>query len=267
VSIAEANTAPRLVRPPEASKVPAVSRAAAVLRLLGQSSTSLGVHAIARETGLVPSFCLNVLRALVAENFVAFDPETKRYSLDAGVLTLGRQWLLRNPFNNLAQPVLDRLAQDFDVMSFGVQVQSLDHIIIVVLPQTTSSFQFAPHIGGRFAALVSATGRCIAAFCDYADEEIRHAFEQINWAKAPTYEDWLAQVEEVKLRGFGVDVGNHKAGMTFIAAPVWSGPGNFSHSLVVGGISSVLQERGEAEIGRAVLAAARRLSDQLCGRA
>ena len=62
----------------EASKAPAISRAAAVLRLLGRNDASLGVQTIARELGLVPSTCLYVLRALVAEELVAFDPDTKR---------------------------------------------------------------------------------------------------------------------------------------------------------------------------------------------
>src|SRR6202045_1424231 len=80
----------------ESSKAPAISRAAAVLRLLGKSDAPLGVHSIARELGLVPSTCLHVLRALVAEEFVSLDPDTKRYSLEAGVLTLARHWLRRH---------------------------------------------------------------------------------------------------------------------------------------------------------------------------
>ena len=60
------------------SKAPAISRAAAVLRLLGKSDRPLALQAIARELGLVPSTCLYVLRALVAEEFVSFDPDTKR---------------------------------------------------------------------------------------------------------------------------------------------------------------------------------------------
>src|SRR5437667_132646 len=42
----------------QASKAPAISRAAAVLRVLGESDTPLGVHSIARELGLVPSTCI-----------------------------------------------------------------------------------------------------------------------------------------------------------------------------------------------------------------
>src|SRR3546814_15823166 len=59
-----------LARVIETSKAPAISRAAAVLRLLGKSNVPLSLQAIARELGLVPSTCLYVLRALVAEEFV-----------------------------------------------------------------------------------------------------------------------------------------------------------------------------------------------------
>jgi DNA-binding IclR family transcriptional regulator len=60
------------------SKAPAIARAAAILRLLGKSDVPLGVNAIARELGLVPSTCLYVLRALAEEELVAFDADTKR---------------------------------------------------------------------------------------------------------------------------------------------------------------------------------------------
>ncbi len=62
-----------------ATKAPAISRAVAVLRLLG-SSSPLGMQAIARELGIIPSTCHYVLRALLAEELINFDPDTKCYS-------------------------------------------------------------------------------------------------------------------------------------------------------------------------------------------
>src|ERR1700749_4900723 len=128
---APSSTEGQLAKAVKDSKAPAISRAAAVLRLLGKSNTPLGMQAIARELGLVPSTCLYVLRALMAEEFVSFDPDTKRYSLEAGVLTLARHWLRRNRFNDLAQPALDRISQAFGVTAFGVHIVGLDHIVVV----------------------------------------------------------------------------------------------------------------------------------------
>src|SRR3546814_3853501 len=44
-------------------EVPALTRGLAVLRLLGRSEEPLGVNAVARQLGLVPSTCLHILRS------------------------------------------------------------------------------------------------------------------------------------------------------------------------------------------------------------
>src|ERR1700722_9753418 len=190
-----------LARAVKASKAPAISRAAAVLRLLGKSDIPLGVQSIARELGLVPSTCLHVLRALVAEEFVSFDLETKRYSLEAGVLTLARHWLRRNRFTDLAQPILDRIAQAFDVTVRGVHIVGLEHIIVVAMSQSGQNFQLSTQIGSRFPALISATGRCIAAFGDHAEAELEARFKTLRWDEPPTYTEWQAQVRQTRVRG------------------------------------------------------------------
>src|SRR5437879_210573 len=69
---------------PSARQVPAVTRAIAILRLLGKTEAPLGVNAIARALGLIPSTCPHILRVLVAEELVSFDAKTKLYNLDAG---------------------------------------------------------------------------------------------------------------------------------------------------------------------------------------
>lgn len=247
------------------SKAPAISRAAAVLRLLGKSDTPLGLQPIARELGLVPSTCLYVLRALVAEEFVAFDPDTKRYSLEAGVLTLARQWLRRNQFNDLAQPVLDRIGQAFDVTVLGVQIVGLDHIIVVAVSQSGANFQLSTQIGSRFPALISATGRCIAAFGDYPEAELEARFKTLRWDEPPTFAEWQTQVSQTRTQGFAVDAGNYISGVTVVAAPVWRTRAKLSHALVAIGIGSTLRRNGLPALQEALRSAAQTLSNQLSG--
>jgi DNA-binding IclR family transcriptional regulator len=248
-----------------ASKAPAISRAAAVLRLLGKSDTPLGVQAIARELGLVPSTCLYVLRALVAEEFVAFDPDTKRYSLEAGVLTLARHWLRRNRFNDLVQPILDRVGQTFDVTMLGVQIVGLDHIIVVAVSQSRHDFQFSTQIGSRFPALISATGRCIAAFGDHGAAELEARFRTLRWDEPPSFEEWQAQICQTRVQGFAVDAGNYISGVTVLAAPVWRTRAKLSHALVAIGIDSALRRTGLPALQDALVSAAQTVSNQLCG--
>jgi DNA-binding IclR family transcriptional regulator len=247
------------------SKAPAISRAAAVLRLLGKSDAPLALQAIAKELGLVPSTCLYVLRALVAEELVSFDPDTKRYALEAGVLTLARQWLRRNQFPDLAQPVLDRIAAGFNVTMLGVQIVGLDHIIAVAVSQAGNNIQLSTQVGSRFPALISATGRCIAAFGNYPEAELKARFRTLRWDEPPSFAEWQEQVAQTRVQGFGIDDGNYISGVTVIAAPVWKGSGNPSHALVAIGISSALHRGGLTGLGEALLAGSRTLSAQLSG--
>jgi DNA-binding IclR family transcriptional regulator len=247
------------------SKAPAISRAAAVLRLLGKSDAPIGVHAIARELGLVPSTCLHVLRALVAEDLVSFEPDTKRYTLDAGVLTLARHWLRRNRFTDLAQPILDALGQQHEVTALGVRTVGIEHMIVVALSQGGLTLQLSTQIGSRFPALISATGRCVAAFGGHPEGELEAKFQTLQWDEPPTLEEWKRQVEETRQRGFAVDDGYYISGVTVIAAPVWEVGHKFQHAIVAIAIGSALRRNGIEALQQDILASARLLSRRLNG--
>lgn len=245
------------------SKAPAIARAAAILRLLGKSEVPLGVNAIARELGLVPSTCLYVLRALVDEELVAFDANTKSYTLQAGVLTLARGWLRRNNFASLAQPYLDRMARQFGVSMLGVQVVGIEHIILVATGQGGGNFQLSAEVGSRFPALISATGRCIAAFGKHDPALVRERFETLRWDDPPQFDEWLAQVEETRIRGYGVDDGNYIAGVQVVAAPVPASNGTPAHALIAIGLASSVQRAGVETLGEALVNAANSIAEQM----
>jgi DNA-binding IclR family transcriptional regulator len=244
-------------------RAPAIARAASILRLLGRSDGPMGVQAIARSLGLVPSTCLYVLRALVAEELVSFDTGTKLYALDAGVLTLARGWLRRDRFVDLAQSVLDRLAREQGVTMLGVQITGLDHIIVVAKAEGGGSVQLSASIGSRFPALISATGRCLVAFGGYPPEEIARRFLQLRWDNPPGLETWLDQIAQTRARGFALDEGNYIAGITVLAAPVLPERGPPSHALVALGLSGNLPSSRSESLGAQLLSSARSLSERL----
>lgn len=247
------------------SKAPAIARAAAILRLLGKSDTPLGLQAIARNLDLVPSTCLHVLRALVTEELVAFDPDTKRYTLEVGVLSLARHWLRRNQFTDLVQPTLDRISQEFDITMLGVHIVGLEHIVVVAASQASNNFQISAQIGSRFPALISATGRCIAAFGKFPQDEIAERFATLRWDDAPSFNEWQQQVQQTREQGFAVDAGNYIAGVTVVAAPVWKSRDKLNYALVAIGLGSTLHRKGLPELQHTLVAASRSLSNQLSG--
>jgi DNA-binding IclR family transcriptional regulator len=257
----EATTSPAPAA--KASKAPAIARAAAILRLLGKSDQPLGLQPIARELGLVPSTCLYVLRALVEEGLVSFDPVTKRYRLAAGVLSLARQFLRNDPFHQLAQGPIDRIAAQFDVTALGVQISGLDHIVALAVSQGEGNFRLSTRVGSRFPALISATGRCIAAFGPTPPERLRKRFDQLRWDNPPSFDAWLEQVDQTRQQGYALDEGHYIAGITVLAAPVYSGSVTLSHALVALGIDSAVRAADINRLGDSLRNEAQALSARL----
>jgi DNA-binding IclR family transcriptional regulator len=116
--------------------VPAVTRAVAILRLLGRTRTPMGMKAISQALGIVPSTALHILRVLVAEELIKVDAATKQYSLGTGLLSLARTALEGDDFPSRVQPGLDDLARRYGVMAIGVEVPNLTHMIVVALARS-----------------------------------------------------------------------------------------------------------------------------------
>jgi len=245
--------------------VPAVTRGIAILRFLARSSEPVGVNAIARAVGIIPSTCLHILRALVAEEMVSVDPVTKGYGLDAGVVTLARSALRQDGFARLVQPDLDRIAACFGVTAIGVRVIGLQHMIVVAISRSDMTLRLHVDVGSRFPALISATGRCLAAFGGHDEGELKAGFNALRWDAAPAYSVWRAEVAATRRTGIGIDAGSYIRGVTILAAPVLGIEGRMSHGVVAVGLSDQMRHAGLEAVGADLKAAAARITAQLGG--
>jgi DNA-binding IclR family transcriptional regulator len=244
--------APTVKKPVRVRPVPGVTRAIAILRLLGRSSQPMGVKAIADELALVPSTCLHILRALVAEELVRIDGDTKRYSLGTGMLSLARSAIESSGFASLAQPVLDLLANDWNVTMIGVETPDIDHMVVLALSRSRAPFRLHVDVGSRFPALVSATGRLVAAFSDEPWPQIEKRFKSLRWDKPIDFATWKREVELVRKRGFSIDRGNYMNGVTVIAVPLLDASHRVSHTLVATGLSDNLAGAASTELAKAM---------------
>jgi DNA-binding IclR family transcriptional regulator len=253
-------------RPVRVRQVPALSRGIAILRLLGRSDTPLGVHAIARALGLVPSTCLHILRVLADEHLVAMDPATKQYGVAAGLVALARTALRQHTFPAAVQPDLHELAASYGATAIAVEASGLEHMIVVALARADSPLRVHVDIGSRFPALISATGRCVAAFGDYPWAEIRARFGKLRWDVPPTLTAWRAEVRAARAAGYAIDDGQYIRGVSIVAAPIRM-PNGSINALVVVGVAEQMRRIGLTRMGQALQARAARISQSLGGAA
>ena len=234
---------------PTIRQVPAVSRAIAILRLLGNGEGATGVKSIAQSLGLVPSTALHILRVLVKEELVEVDPVTKRYSLGVGMLPLARDVIRNRGFQSAVQPVLDGLSQRYGVVSVGVEVSGLDHMIVVAISKAQLPLRLHVDIGSRFPALISATGRCVAAYTDQPAKEVERRFRELRWHRTPNLATWRKEVDAVRRKGYSIDRGNYISGVTVVAVPVLDANMRMTRSIVSIGLSQQLDSATMAELG------------------
>lgn len=251
-----------MARLPRIRQVPALSRGIAVLRLLGTNEEPLGVHAIARALGLVPSTCLHILRVLVDEKLVSVDPETKKYIVAAGLVALARTALRRHTFSALVQPQLDDLARSYGATAIAVEASGLDHMVVVALARSNSPLRLHVDIGSRFPALISATGRCIAAFGRYPRAEIDVRFAHLRWDDPPSLAEWHAEIAAARSTGYAIDDGRYISGVAIAAAPVCL-PNGTINALVVVGVAEQMRRLGLLTIGEDLRARAAEVSRAL----
>ncbi|HSW04353.1 IclR family transcriptional regulator [Aquabacterium sp.] len=255
-----AATGPR-VRP-----VPAVTRAIAVLRLLGRSPSPLTLKSISQELGMVTSTCLHILRVLVEEGLVKVDADTKRYGLGVGMLALARSVIESSPFPALVQPVLDRLSGTWNVTAIGVEVSGVEHMVVLALSRSQAPFRLHVDVGSRFPALISATGRLVAAFTELTDAALERKFKALRWEQPPDIDAWRKEVEAVRKKGYSVDRGNYISGVAVIAVPVFDARGRMTHSLVAAGVADQLGGAKSQALAKDLQTEAQTLSQLLASR-
>ncbi len=201
-------------------QVPAVSRAVAILRFLARSQSGVGVVQLANALGIVPSTCLHILRVLSSEGLVSFEPLSKKYQLGAGVLALANDFVSRNSFVQVVHPYLDEVSRRHRCTTVAVEPSGPDHYIVIAAASGSQAMSVRVRVGTRVPELISATGRCLAAYGNWSQAELKRRFARLRWENPPSFETWCTQVAETKRRGYGLDVGNYIRGITVVAVPI-----------------------------------------------
>ena len=212
--------AARITTDGPAKPVTAVSRATLILRHLGRSTEPLGVNRIARDLDLIPSTALHILRTLAHEDLIVFDSNTKRYSLGVGILGIARNMLSQSGFVQAVQGHLEAITAAYDVTTVGVELDNREHMVVAALARSKLDLSIHVNIGSHFPALISATGRCVAAQSNWNRQELKRRFQKLHWQNPPEFKVWLAEVDAARRDRYAIDDSNYIAGVVVVAALV-----------------------------------------------
>lgn len=205
---------------PTGKIVGAVSNAVTILRHMSRSNLPTGATRIAKETGINPSTCFNILRTLVDEDLVHFDPVNKSYTLSLGMMDIAMGATVMGNDIGVVRPLMDVIARARKVTLSLWQPAGVERMVLILNSLGANSIRVQMATGQRLPILIGSTGRCFAAFSDMSRDDIKRRFDRIKWQTPIDFDTYLAQVDEARDQGWALDMGNFAAGVVSIGVPV-----------------------------------------------
>lgn len=197
---------------------------------------------IARELKINPSTCFNILRTLVWNGVLDFDPHTKSYRTGLGAIDLANRALLGNvDIGALVEPALERIADRFAVTTMIWRRTGEDRMMLVAIADSNAAVHINLRLGQRLPLLLGASGRIMAAFGGLSDAEIRRRVGRLKWSRPLTPAQYLTQVHGARKVGWAADDGNYVSGMQTVAAPI------FNQAATLRGVVAAAMFRGQHE--------------------
>jgi DNA-binding IclR family transcriptional regulator len=236
-----------------------------VLRYLSATSTSVGVTRIARDLQLNSSTCYNFLKTLVHEGLVSFDESTKTYSIALGLIELAKGVLEQGSYVRLVHPYLEAIAARHRVTATLWQRTSSERVVLVDRADNDSSIRVHMSIGQRLPMYIAALGRCMAANSGLAPDELEKRFKAMRWDDKPSFEEYMAGVDDVKRLGYATDSGNYVKGVSTASAAVLDSTGRAVMAISAVGFSAQLNRSALKNLGEDLRARAAEVSRALSG--
>jgi len=189
------------------------------------------------------------MRELNSAHLVAYEPIGKVYRLGLAILGLANQLSSHDLFIQSAQPRLAQFAHDFGV---SASAQQRDGDEVVVVAAVVASDGIASPIGRRVPCLSAASGRLYAASGGWSDAQLHALFERVRWQNRPDFDVWSEEVRVSRERGYAIDEGQFRLGVTSIVAAISDRQGSVLRTISINVISAQMDEKRRSNFIRAL---------------
>ena len=240
-----------------------VSRALRALELIADAG-ELGVTELSRRLDVHKATASRLAATLADHGLIERNPITGRYRLGFGLIRLAGAAIASLDVVRAARPVLEELAEATrETVNLGL----LSGDDVVYIDQVTGgrSILSASWVGRRTALHCSASGKVLLAFMSEPERE-----RQLERTPARMTPNTLvdpqalrAQLEEIRVRGYGQIEGELEEGLNAVAAPIRQADGQVSATLSVSGPAFRLRSTDLPRIGRLAIDAATAVSRRL----
>ncbi|MEU8041298.1 IclR family transcriptional regulator [Streptosporangium sp. NPDC049046] len=241
-----------------------VRRTIWLLRAVAAHPEGVGLSEVAREAGIPKATCYRVLTVLERESWLTLDPDTRRYRVSLGLLSIVGGLLDRDGAYGHMRGVLRQLAEETKETS-GFDVLLPPNVMVVAQVAGPSLIgQTLKPVPRTQPVWATSTGKVLLAALD--PEAVRTDFAAEFSEKAPEelggLDAFIESLDSVRRNGFALAYDELEVGAASVAAPVRVRDST-PYAVWIGGPTYRITRDRIDSVAESVIEAARRLSELL----
>ncbi|MGE0545148.1 MAG: IclR family transcriptional regulator [Dehalococcoidia bacterium] len=243
-----------------------LERTLGILEVLCRNPNGAPLREIAENLGIPPSGAHRLLQDLIRLGYVRQAREQADYVLTTKLVSLGLSFLSASGIVDVAQPVLDALAQDSGEL-IRLAVVDGDHLTWVAKSQGARiGLRYDPDMGAHAHLASSASGH--AWLMTMSDEKALELVAKQGFGTAEEHgpnaplmtTQLLKYLKAARNRGYSVAIETFARGMTGMAAPVQAAGGAAIGVISIYGPTVRMTEERISQLGPRLLAGAKELA-------
>jgi DNA-binding IclR family transcriptional regulator len=210
-----------------------VGKALGLLVLLGDEPRGASAAEISRRAQLPFSTTYRLLGSLTRDGFVDYEAEGRRYHLGLRIFQLGQRVSSHHGFAGTAMPVLRRVTERTGEATI-LSVRDGHHHLTVNKVDGPQIFRVTSDPGHLGSLSATAVGKALVAFAEDAEREKLLAelpLEPLTEKSITSRDDFRAEIELIRRRGYAVMDEENEAGMRAVAVPLFNDQGHAFASL------------------------------------
>lgn len=207
--------------PKDRKFVEALHRGLDVLRAFGKNGGVLGNQQIAAITGLPKPTVSRMTYTLMKQGYLAYNPRLEKYELDAGVLTLGYNYVHNLRARQIAKPLMDDLSKRTQA-SIGLVTTERLAMIYVENCRGDAAQSLRMDVGSRLPMATSSAGRAyLAALGKEERDVLMAAIERKSGDTWPQIRDGIElAVTCYEEHGYCLSLGDWERSINAVAVPL-----------------------------------------------
>lgn len=204
------------------SSIQSVERAAAILRSFTDTDAELGVTTISGRLGLHKSTVSRLLSTLQHEGFVEQDPETGKYRLGLGLISLAGAVLERMDLRRVALPFLEVLAKSTQE-TVNITVLDRDECVNIERIASPKPIRYAGWLGRRTPLHCTSTGKVLLAYMTPQERcnILPATLPRFTEYTITDHQTLARSLEETRKQGYGIAHEEFEEDLSAIAAPLF----------------------------------------------